>query len=123
MCVCVCRRQLAEKEAERQLKTAEAITTEIRLARVRLQTLKKLRKEEDAAASESRAKEEANKQDQLSLAQQIAAQWRPGVGESVVVPKFNNKMCKVVGVDGNGVLTLQMGMMKVKALVDEVRKQ
>jgi hypothetical protein len=119
----VCRRQLAEKEAERQLKTAEAITTEIRLARVRLQTLKKLRKEEDAAASESRAKEEANKQDQLSLAQQIAAQWRPGVGESVVVPKFNNKMCKVVGVDGNGVLTLQMGMMKVKALVDEVRKQ
>ena len=61
-------------------------------------------------------------QDKDALKQQLQSGWAPRVGETVLVPRLN-KRCKVLALDGSGLRTLQAGLLKVTATVDEVRRQ
>lgn len=56
------------------------------------------------------------------LERQVQSGWAPKLGQTVFVPRLN-KRAKVVAVDGTGGLTLQAGLLKVSARVDEVRQQ
>jgi hypothetical protein len=60
-------------------------------------------------------------QDAAALSQQRRSGWAPRVGQSVFVPRLG-KSARVVAVEG-GALTLQAGLLKVSASVDEVRRQ
>ena len=61
-------------------------------------------------------------QDSAVLERQVQSGWAPKLGQTVFVPRLN-KRAKVVAVDGTGGLTLQAGLLKVSARVDEVRQQ
>jgi hypothetical protein len=61
-------------------------------------------------------------QDAEALQQQLRSGWAPRVGQTVYVPRLA-KRAKVVALDSAGLLTLQAGLLKVTATVDEVRQQ
>lgn len=61
-------------------------------------------------------------QDAEALQRQLRSGWVPRVGQTVFVPRLA-KRAKVVALDGAGLLTLQAGLLKVTATVDEVRQQ
>lgn len=57
----------------------------------------------------------------MAAAAAVAAGWAPRVGETVFVPSISST-ARVVAVRG-GQLTLQAGLMKLQAKVDEVQKR
>ena len=62
-------------------------------------------------------------QDKAALQQQKSSGWAPRVCQTVWVPRLG-KRAKVVAMDGAaGQLTLQAGMLKITAAVDEVRER
>ncbi|EFN53576.1 hypothetical protein CHLNCDRAFT_136762 [Chlorella variabilis] len=114
--------EVAERETTLQLQKAEAVAMAVRSARAELRRLAGAQRAAEAEAAAATAGAAAAKQDSAVLERQVQSGWAPKLGQTVFVPRLN-KRAKVVAVDGTGGLTLQAGLLKVSARVDEVRQQ
>lgn len=92
----------------------------MREARLDLDSLRRTRYKELGQSKEEEKELEA----QRRVVEQKAPGWTPAIGAMVGVCKLGNASGKVVAVHKNtGVLTVQVGRMKVKATIEEVTKR
>ena len=114
------RREIAQRRAEQEIEVAVAARAAVRNARLQLAQIKRelaVRAAKEAAEAEIAA---LSVRDAAKLKQQKKLGWVPLPGATVFVPKLNSK-AKVLAVSEDGFLTLQAGLMKISAAIDEVR--
>lgn len=114
---------MIRRKAEKELEEASSIRASLHSSRAQLAQIKRdlaAKAAQDAAAAAFAA---LSAKDKAALQKQKAGGWSPSLGEYVFVPRLNSK-AKVVAVESSsGVLTLQAGLMKITANVDEVRQR
>ena len=119
----VLKREIIRKRAEKELETASLIRASLHSSRAQLVHIKRdlaAKAAEEKAAAEYAALSE---KDRAALEKQKAGGWVPLLGQFVFVPRLNSR-AKVVAIDSSTcVLTLQAGLMKITANVDEVRQR
>jgi len=119
----VLRKEIIRRQAEKELETASLIRASLHSSRAQLVQIKRdlaAKAAEEKAAAEYAA---LSAKDRAALEKQKAGGWVPSLGQFVFVPRLNSR-AKVVAVDSStSVLTLQAGLMKITANVDEVRER
>ncbi len=119
----ILKREVVRRKAEKELEQASTIRASLHSSRAQLVQIKR-----DLAAKAAQEKAAAelaalSAKDRAALEKQKAFGWVPSLGQFVFVPRLNSR-AKVVAVDSSsGVLTLQAGLMKITANVDEVRER
>jgi hypothetical protein len=118
------RRTATALRLEAQQCKARGATIAVKSARSQLSTLKReLAQQQNAVAAGSKHSETAlEERNTAQLQQQKESGWKPSVGETVLVPRLNSN-AKVIGVGSDGMLTLQAGLLKITARLDEVRRR
>lgn len=105
-----------------QLQQSELVLSAVRSGREAAQRLvRQQQKQQRAAQSEQRAAEvqAQQEQEQQAAAERHASAPAPKVGDMVYVPKLQAR-AKVVKVNSTGVMTLQMGRLKMTATREEL---
>jgi dsDNA-specific endonuclease/ATPase MutS2 len=124
------KREIIRRRAEKELEQASTIRASLHSSRAQLVQIKRdlaAKAAQDLAAAEYAA---LSAKDRSALEKQKAGGWVPSLGQFVFVPRLNSR-AKVVAVDSGGggsgsgevSLTLQAGLMKITANVDEVRER
>lgn len=117
------KREVVRRKAEKELERASLIRASLHSSRAQLVQIKRdlaAKAAEDKAAAEYAA---LSAKDKAAIEKQKAGGWVPSLGQFVFVPRLNSR-AKVVAVDSSSaVLTLQAGLMKITATVDEVRQR
>ena len=119
---------MVNKTKEQEQQTSFAVRTSLRTAYAQLSELKREQAKKEAQEAAMAATATAAATDAAVLKQQLDSKWVPRVGDRVFVPKLNSK-ANVIGVGGSGTgsgqvtVTLQAGLMKLTASIDEIRKE
>ncbi|BDA49511.1 Endonuclease MutS2 [Coccomyxa sp. Obi] len=118
------RKKMDEAEAKRQLHYAENIAKAVDAAESQINAharkLKSAEKKQADQAAKAQEEQRQKEKEVKAFEQQKKEEWVPTLGSMVFVPRMKGKF-KVVAVNGSQV-TVQLGALKVKVGVDEVRR-